>query len=70
MRWDDPNEFRDDHDMMVSSLLVPSDVPQGEASGQLSIADVHETELINLHGSSRDFFRHGHSSILTMTESR
>jgi hypothetical protein len=59
MRWDDPNEFGDDHDMLVSSLLVPSDVPQGDASGQISLADVHETELIYLDGSSSDFFRHG-----------
>ena len=57
--WDEPNEFGVDYDMLVNSLLVPVDVPQGEAIGQLSIADVHDTELIYLHGSSRDYFRHG-----------
>jgi hypothetical protein len=60
MRWDDPNEFGFDHDTLVSPLLVPIDVPQGEPSGQRTVADVHETELIFLNGSSSEFFRHGH----------
>jgi hypothetical protein len=59
MRWDESNEFGNDHDMLVSCLLVPPDVPRGEASGQLSTADVHETELIYLNSSSGEFFRHG-----------
>ncbi|WP_144054754.1 cupredoxin domain-containing protein [Rhodopirellula europaea] len=61
MLWDEKNEFGEDHDTVVTPLLVPLDVPLGSAYKELSLETLPDTYHFNFmfDGATGDFVRRG-----------